>query len=149
MQVIHADQTPERASNRYGAASQVLSGLSVLLGLGLVIVLAPWPIRVVDGDTVDRMWIRYRLAGFDAPELRRPKCARERERAQAAKARLEELLAVSQRVDLVRQQWRLDPWGRVLARLEIDGQDLAVIATREGWGAAYHGRGAKHDWCGE
>ncbi len=129
--------------------SRWLTGIAVVLGLVGAVVLAPWPVTVVDGDTVDRMYIRHRLAGFDAPELRRAKCPRERERAQAAKARLAEIIGGAQRVELVRVQWKLDPWSRVLSRLELDGEDVAAIAIREGWGVAYVGRGPRRDWCGE
>lgn len=111
--------------------------------------MAPHPITVIDGDTVDRWPYRYRLVGFDAPEIRRARCHLERERALAAKARLAELVASAKSIRLVRTQWRLDRWGRVLARLEVEGQDVAQIAIAEDWGHAYAGRGPKRDWCAE
>jgi micrococcal nuclease len=107
----------------------------------------PYPIKVVDGDTVDRWPVRHRLVGFDAPEIRFAKCAAEKALGGTAKARLSEILAAAQRVDLVRVSARPDPWGRVLSRLEIDGVDVATIAIREGWGAPYAGRGPRRDWC--
>ena len=150
MDVIHV--TPAIRTGSVAPRSAVSTALNVaatLLLMVLAILLAPWPVTVVDGDTVDRMYVRHRLAGFDAPEIRRAKCQRERERAQAAKARLAEIIAAAQRVELVRMQWKLDPWSRVLSRLEVDGVDVASIAIAEGWGTAYAGRGARRDWCGE
>lgn len=134
---------------RRGRWSVAFTGVAVLLVLALVILLAPWPITVVDGDTVDRMWRRHRLVGYDAPEIRRATCPAEREKALAAKARLAALIDGAQRVELiqVKSAGRGDPWGRVLSRLEVDGEDVAAIAIREGWGAPYNGRGAKRDWC--
>lgn len=133
-----------RAVEKWSAA---LSGIAVALASFGAIALAPWPVMIVDGDTVDRMGLRYRLVGYDAPEIRRAKCDRERNQALAAKARLAELVASAQRVELIRTSWKLDPWGRALARLEIDGQDVSAIAQREGWGVSYSGRGARRDWC--
>lgn len=136
-----------RLQHAGGRASAWLTGLLVVLAVGGCALALPWPVRVVDGDTVDRGLWRYRIVGYDTPEIRRAKCAAERERALAAKARLAELLAGAQRVDLVRVRSGADPWGRVLARLEIDGRDAATIAAAEGWGVPYSGRGARRDWC--
>lgn len=128
--------------------SAVMSAGAVLLALGLVVALAPRPVTVIDGDTVDRWPYRYRLLGFDAPEIRRARCPSERQRGHEAKARLAELVASAQRVEIV-SAGRRDQWGRTLARLEIDGRDLAAIAVAEGWAAPYSGRGPRHDWCAE
>lgn len=58
--------------------------------------------RVIDGDTVKMrayIWVdqelivSVRVAGIDAPELFRPKCAAEKLKARAAKAFVEEFLA--------------------------------------------------------
>lgn len=130
-----------------GRWSSALTGLAVVLALTVGALLAPWPVRVIDGDTVDRWPWRYRLVGFDAPEIGRAACASERQGGVAAKIRMGELIAGAQRVDLVRTTWRLDRWGRVLARLELDGRDAAGIAIAEGWGVAYTGRGPRHRWC--
>lgn len=120
-----------------------VAGLVVAAGL---IASAPYAITVVDGDTVDRIW-RHRLAGYDAPEIRRPRCAAEREAGLKAKARLEELIAGGRDVRLARAQWRLDKYGRVLGRLTIDGRDVAEIAIAEGWGRPYDGRSKPEGWC--
>lgn len=129
------------------AISAALNAGAVMLALGACVALAPLPIVVVDGDTVDRWPWRYRLTGFDAPEVRRPRCAAERAAGLSAQYRLREIIDGAGKIEIVRERRRLDPWGRVLARLVIDGRDVAEIAIAEGWGAAYSGRGPKRDWC--
>lgn len=133
--------------------TRVLAALASSLATGLAGVLAiawAWvvmsPVVVIDGDTVDRGPLRYRLADMDAPEIRRARCPAEREAGRAAKARLAAIVAGAQRVELLPVKAR-DPWGRVIARLEVDGRDVAVTAIAEGWGVAYHGRGARKVWC--
>jgi endonuclease YncB( thermonuclease family) len=132
---------------RAARASTWVTGTLVLLAAAAIVVLAPWPITAVDGDTVDRLGWRHRLVGYDAPEIRRARCPAEREQALAAKARLAELIASAQRAELVPTRGRADPYGRTLSRLELDGQDVAQVAIREGWGVAYTGRGPRRDWC--
>lgn len=127
-------------------ASIALSALALVL-LTLWITHNGQPIRVVDGDTVDKWPFRYRLVGFDAPEIRRAACYVERERGHFAAVRLAELIRDAQRVELVRTQWRPDRYGRALARLEVDGRDVATIAIDEGWGRSYSGRGQRGGWC--
>lgn len=108
---------------------------------------APGPIHAVDGDTVRRDQITYRLDGFDAPESGgRAKCSAERIRANAATARLRQLLATASQSDL-QITGRPDRYQRELARLIIDGEDIAAIAISEGWGMPYDGRGKRTDWC--
>lgn len=140
---LSADKRPHATH----VASTLLSVATVALLMLGGVAIAPHPITVIDGDTVDRWPYRYRLVGYDAPEIRRSRCPLERQRALDAKARLQDLIAGARRVELVRTQWRLDKWGRVLARLEIDGNDVSGIALAEDWGAAYSGRGPKRDWC--
>lgn len=106
--------------------------------------------RVVDGDTVKMrvgIWldqevlISVRVAGIDAPELFRPKCAAERQLAGRAKAFAEEFLSGGNAdlMDIQRGKYA----GRVVARIEVDGNDLgdALVAA----GLAY--RGKRGNWC--
>lgn len=150
--IMSSDAASGTGSTRRRSAWRASAWLNLALAFAImfgVAALAPWPVRVVDGDTVDRWPWRHRLVGFDAPETRRPRCAAEREAGLAAAQRLRDLIAGAARVELVRTTWRLDRYGRVLSRLEIDGRDVAAIAIAEGWGHAYNGRGPRGGWCGE
>lgn len=137
-----------RAAYRVDTGSRALNASLVLAGLVVAALVAPWPVRVVDGDTIDRGLFRYRLVGFDAPETRRARCVLERERGHAATARLRELIAGAGEVEIRRETWRLDRYWRLLGRLYVDGRDVGEIAIAEGWGAPYHVRkGKQRDWC--
>lgn len=150
MALIHADIAVSRPPlwRLISRASAALTGLAVMLAIGVSALLLPWPVTVVDGDTVDRWPWRWRLVGFDAPEIRQAKCPAERRLGIEARARLAEMIAGAQRVELIRTTWRLDRWGRVLGRLEIDGRDIATTAIAEGWAVSYTGRGPRQNWCG-
>ncbi len=134
---------------KLGKGSAVLTALTVLLALALVVMLAPRPVVVVDGDTVDRWPWRHRLAGFDTPETKRPqaKCQAEIEAGRRAARRLEEMIASASRVELTRVTWRRDRWGRWISRLDLDGEDVAQRMIAEGHAVPYSGRGPRHDWC--
>ena len=64
---------------------------------------------------------------------------------QHATWRLKQLIA-SGRLEL-QSTGRREKWGRLLAHLIINGEDVADIAIREGWGRAYNG-GKRLGWCG-
>jgi endonuclease YncB( thermonuclease family) len=101
------------------------------------------PIHVVDGDDVTWSGKRYRLAGYDAPEISnfrsRIDQRLERRRGYQAKRRLRELIENSLFVDLIPLKKR-DKFGRELAQLMVDGKDVAAIALAERWGCPYHVR---------
>jgi len=130
--------------------------LPVLAAAAFVALTALWTpgVRVIDGDTVDQGFLRYRLAGFDTPELRgRGACPETREAAHRAADRLRGLLAAAGR------NWRLEPvppytdlWTgryglkRRVARLTIAGQDAGAILIAEGLARPYDG-GKREGWC--
>lgn len=124
-----------------------LSRLAILLLALAAVHELTGTIRVVDGDTVDRWFLRFRLAGFDAPEIRKAKCPEERAAGRAAAQRLRELLSAASSVRLAPTQWRLDTWGRVVARLEVDGRDVATLMIAEGHARPYDGRSKRAGWC--
>ena len=101
------------------------------------------PIHVVDGDDVTWSGKRYRLAGYDAPEIQnfrsRIDQRLERRRGYQAKRRLRELIENSLFVDLIPLKKR-DKVGRELAQLMVDGKDVAAIALAERWGCPYRVR---------
>lgn len=112
-------------------------------------------VKVRDGDTVEVeafVWpmqsvhVAVRLRGIDAPE-KRGKCDGEKAAAARATARLTELLG-DERVylsDIAGDKY----FGRVLARLSVEGNDdLGRTLLKEGLVAPYKG-GKRRDWCAD
>lgn len=128
---------------RRGAAALLVAGGAIAW-----LVLSPTgEITVIDGDTIERNKVRHRLVGYDAPEIRRTACKTEKARGLAARSRLEQLLATASHVRIT-PTGKPDRYGRMLSRMSIDGEDVATIAVREGWGIRYDGRrDPKPDWC--
>lgn len=113
-------------------------------------------VRVVDGDTIQvavRIWLgqevttAVRVIGVDTPELK-GKCAAEREKAQAAKAFVENLLPAGATVLLI--DVRHDKYGdRVLAKVGFkDGAYLADALIGARLARAYAGD-RRQPWCPE
>ena len=109
---------------------------------------------VVDGDTLavrahiwldQRVETRVRLAGVDTPELRGD-CAAEL--AMAAQARDAVTALVAGRSVLLRNIRFGTYAGRVVAEVEVDGQDLSALLIAAGLGRPYDGRTARAGWCG-
>ncbi|WP_039019629.1 thermonuclease family protein [Halocynthiibacter namhaensis] len=136
--------------------------LTGLLGLAIYGVLKPdatnrasvsaTDIYVVDGDTLRFDDEPIRLTGFNTPETRRAECDSERDAGFAAKERLQELLSNAVEIYL---EVRLnssgvpvrDKYRRQIARLILDGTDVADILIPEGHAESYDG-GARRNWCG-
>ena len=110
-------------------------------------------LRVVDGDTVEmqvHVWIgqeirtSVRLRGIDAPELH-ARCDAERRAAQAARHRLQVLVANGPLV--IRNPSPDKYFGRVLAELKLgDGSDVGLILLSERLARPYRG-GTRQGWC--
>lgn len=113
-------------------------------------------LSAVDGDTIRCNGERMRdmgdgapyAAGFDAPELTKPRCAAELAWAKQAKARYAELLKSpgvtvrdSGERDATRSYRRL-----VVVRLK-DGRALGTILMKEGLAREWR-PGQRIDWCG-
>jgi endonuclease YncB( thermonuclease family) len=103
---------------------------------------------VVDGDTLhDGREATYRVENLDAPERGwRAQCPSEAALGEAATAELRRWVASAARVEAF-PIGRNDRYGRVVARVEIDGIDLGerLIAM----GLAQPWRGRKADFCTE
>lgn len=105
-------------------------------------------IRVVDGDTVDIKVdlgfdiltnMRVRVLGIDTPEINAADPAL-RERAHAAKARVEGLLPPGTAVEITTEKDRREKYGRYLASIKLpDAADLAALLLQEGFAVAYDG----------
>jgi micrococcal nuclease len=102
--------------------------------------------RVVDGDTVDLLVdmgfhmqakLRFRLMGYNAPEVRGP----ERVMGLEAKNNLQEVLAVGEFVTV--KTYKGDAFGRWLADFEILGRDLVEMLIFQGWGVPWNGKGKR------
>jgi endonuclease YncB( thermonuclease family) len=105
----------------------------------------PGGYRVVDGDTIHAPFgVKYRLMGFDTPEIFHSQCDAELELGMAAKERLEELLA-SGEVRVI-ESGRTDKYRRTLAHVEVDGRDVGEILIGEGLARPYKGQKRK-SWC--
>lgn len=102
---------------------------------------------VVDGDTLKVGRNRLRMLGYDAPEIRRPhyKCDAELAKGREAKAHLEFILSQG-RVTVRRTQAR-DGYGRPLTQAWINGEPLADIMIKDGYGKPWDGVSAKPNWC--
>ena len=99
---------------------------------------------IVDGDT---FWFRHhkiRVADIDAPELSPPRCADERQRGEAAKQRLMELLnggSFSLSIG-VRDE---DRYGRKLRIVTREGRSLGDVLVDEGLARRWDG--SLRPWC--
>lgn len=104
-------------------------------------------VHVVDADTIDSGGKRYRLMGFDAPETGLAKTQQEWDLGQFAANRLRELCAPPNKLKL-KSSGKVDRFGRHLARLYVNGRDVAEIAVEEGWGVPFNGerRRRRPDW---
>jgi len=129
-----------------------MNRLLLLIGSAVVLssaVSASPPVTVVDGDTI---WVgeeKVRIVGLDAPETYQARCDEERALGQRATGYLR-VLVQRGRVTIKRQD-RPDRYGRTLARVYIDGRDVADIMVREGLAVRYdcpRGRCPRRiDWC--
>jgi len=103
---------------------------------------------VYDGDTValdcgDGVEETARIQGLDTPETKEPGCADELALGSLATDRLRSLIAGGEvRLRLFGE----DRYGRLLIRMDVDGEDVATTMIREGLAVPYDG-GARPDWC--
>jgi len=120
--------------------------LALIAGGTLTALIVLWQpgFRVVDGDTVDHGYWRWRLAGYDAPETRGSKCAEERALGKRAATRLRSLVAAGGIT--LRYVSSRDPYRRRLGILEARGKDVATTLIAEGLARPNHGE-KRGGWC--
>jgi antiphage defense system Thoeris ThsB-like protein len=117
--------------------------------LGKIVPPTPRSVEVIDGDGIKRDGVSCRLAGYDAPELFRPRSTTnphlEMVRGYKATYRLTVLLARAKAVEVELVKLRGGGFGRDLVRLRLDGEDISDIAIREEWGREWR-KGQHIDW---
>lgn len=113
-------------------------------------------VRVNDGDTVViaapflpaplKPELAVRIFGVDTPEKGfRAKCPQEDARGQAASKFTKDLVANSQKRQVVLYDW--DKFGgRVLGDILLNGQSLRALLIKNGFAREYFGE-AKQSWC--
>jgi endonuclease YncB( thermonuclease family) len=99
---------------------------------------------VVDGDTFWLAGEKVRIADINAPETHQAQCTAERERGEAAKLRLLELLNAGP-VTLVDTPRNRDRYGRRLALAMRHGESLGAQLVAEGLAEPWRGR--RSSWC--
>jgi endonuclease YncB( thermonuclease family) len=107
-------------------------------------------VKVVDGDTLDdtHTGIRYRLTNIDAPETgSNARCYSERIQGERAQQAAESILRAAKQVE-ARPTGKIDKYGRTVAYILVDGQDLGVSLIRGGFARPWADAGYAH-WCGD
>ncbi len=110
--------------------------------------LAPGACRAIDGDTIICGRSTIRISNIDTPEKGRlAKCAAEADLAAHATAFTAERLAAGS-VEMVPDGKRpRDRYGRTLATVRVNGQDLGEMLIAAGLARRWDGR--RHPWCPE
>lgn len=106
-------------------------------------------VHISDGDTFDvkcpnRQQERIRLMGYDTPETYYADCPAEKALGDEATARLRTLTRNREITRIERHGF--GKYGRVIARVWLDGEDLADIMVGEGLAMRYAG-GRRANWC--
>jgi endonuclease YncB( thermonuclease family) len=110
--------------------------------------------RVVDGDTLlvrARIWlgqelrVLVRLGGIDAPELRRPRCERERELARSARDFVKR--EIGQRKIMLTYIRQGKYAGRVIADVRDEAGKLLAPRLLKARLARPYRRGRRKGWC--
>lgn len=99
---------------------------------------------VVDGDTFWLAGEKVRMADINAPETAQAECASERQRGEAAKLRLLQLLNQGP-VQLVDEARSRDRYGRRLAVAMRQGESQGARLVAEGLAEPWRGR--RSSWC--
>lgn len=111
--------------------------LAVLLLAGGLILSDP---VVIDGDTLRDGQERYRIENLDAPEVGgRARCEAEAVLGAAARDEVRRMVAQAQVVEAF-PVGRRDRYGRVVARIEVDGVDIGEHLQELELGRPWRGR---------
>ncbi len=100
---------------------------------------------VIDGDTFRYKGRRIRMIGIDAPELFPARCAAERQKGEAARTALRDLLNTG--AFMMTGDAR-DKYGRELRTITRNGKDLGMVLADKGLVHASTPFEATPGWCG-
>ena len=112
-------------------------------------------VRIVDGDTIvvssggNSKPFKVRFLGIDTPEIQ-GRCERESRLARAASNRTRNLLPKGSKIILRsdKNKFHKDKYGRVLAKIERNGNDIGQILLREGHAKVWRPPPApRNSWC--
>ncbi len=102
--------------------------------------------RAIDGDTYVCRGERIRVENIDSPELH-ARCEGELDAARAAKLFAQAALDGALQIEIkVYEKRPRDRYGRTLARVLVDGDDLGEIMIAAKLARPYHGE-RRHSWC--
>tara|TARA_Y100000768_G_scaffold351766_1_gene302901 strand:- start:767 stop:1057 length:291 start_codon:yes stop_codon:yes gene_type:complete len=88
---------------------------------------------------------KIRLLELDTPEISKPKCEAELRLGLAARDYLNNLITNASSIE-IRTKYEKDFFGRILAFLIIDGEDVSAKIRENNLGVLYE-RNNKKDWC--
>lgn len=88
--------------------------------------------------------ITVRLAGIDTPEMKGI-CDEEKALAKQAQAFTQSLMVQATKIEL--NEPRRDKYFRILARVMVDGQEVAQELVKAGLAVPYNGQGKRKNWC--
>ena len=102
-----------------------------------------------DGDTcyvtINGEDTKIRLLELDTPEISKPKCDQELEWGLRARDYINNLIANAKTIE-IETDYQKGPFGRTLAYLIIDGEDVSALLVKNDLGVVYK-KGHKMDWC--
>ena len=102
-----------------------------------------------DGDTcyvtVDGTKTKIRLLELDTPEISKPRCDAELQLGLNARDYLNDLIDNATTIEF-KTDYTEDYFGRILAYLIVDGEDVSAKIVKNNLGVVYD-RNNKQDWC--
>ncbi len=99
--------------------------------------------RVIDGDTVEAGEEHIRISNIDTPETWRPRCEREEMLGLLSTQRAAQIIYSASEVQFCPDG--TDRYGRTLATVRVDGQDLGEMLIAERLARPW--RGKREEWC--
>ena len=152
----HIYASPYLKSSRFaGESVRDINGAEEIYSIYLVLIDNKIELRqynnqyCYDGDTcyvtLNGANTKIRLLELDTPEISKPKCEAELKLGLKARDYLNNLIANASSIEFI-TDYTQDYFGRVLAHLIIDGEDVSAKIVKNNFGVVYE-RNNKQDWC--